>query len=148
MSGAFLHWFDYLVSNSSKAQQEESVMVKVASSSKSIFGFASIEHFFASALGDLQKASLFLDRVGAEAASNAGTVETITSLVPGIGSQAVLLERAAFSALGLVVAAVHSTSTAASASGLNVSLDEATVIAFQDLIAGCRNDMEKLGYKL
>jgi hypothetical protein len=123
-------------------------MVKLASSSKSIFGFASIEHFFASALGDLQKASLYVDKVGAEAESEAGTVETITSLIPGIGSQAVLLERAAFSALGLVVAAVHSTNAAATANGLNVPLDESTVIAFQELITGCKNDMEKLGYKL
>ena len=122
-------------------------MVQVASSSKSKFGFSSIEHFFASALGDLQKASLFAERIGAAVASNAGTVETITGLIPGAGSQAVVLERAAFSALGLVVAAIHSTSTAATASGLSIPLDEATVLAFKELIAGCRSDLETLGYK-
>ncbi len=123
-------------------------MVQVASSKKSIFGFTSIEHFFASALGDLQKASLFAERIGASVASNAGTVEAITSLVPGAGSQAVVLERAAFSALGLIVATIHSTSDAATANGLSIPLDEATVQAFKELIAGCKNDMETLGYKI
>lgn len=123
-------------------------MVQLSYSSKSVFGFSSIGHFFASALRDLQKAALFMDRVGATAVSEAGTVEAVTGLVPGIGNQAVLLERAAFSALGLVVAAVHTTSTAATANGLSIPLDEATVQAFQQLIAGCKNDLETLGYRL
>lgn len=122
-------------------------MVQVASSSKSIFGFSSIEHFFASALGDLQKASRFADKVGSVVCNNSGTVEAITSLIPGVGGQAVVLERAASSALGLIVGAVHATSAAATANGLNVPLDEATVRAFQELIAGCRSDLETLGYK-
>lgn len=122
-------------------------MVQVASS-KSVFGFESVAHFFASAFGDLQKVSRFIEKVGVEAATNAGTVEAITGLIPGVGSQAVLLERAAFSALGLVVGAVHAASGAASASGVNVSLDEATVQAFEQLIAGCKADLETLGYKL
>jgi hypothetical protein len=123
-------------------------MVQVASSSKSAFGFASIGHFFASALSDLQKACLLVEKVGASAATNAGTVEAITGLIPGIGTEAVVLERAAFSALGLVVAAVHATGTAASANGLNVSLDETTVQAFQQLITNCKSDLESLGYKI
>jgi hypothetical protein len=122
-------------------------MVQVGSS-KSIFGFASIEHFFASALSDLQKASLFLDKLGAGVVTNAGTVETITGLIPGVGSQAVVLERAAFSALGLVVAAVHTASGAASVHGLSVPLDQATVEAFEQLIAGCKSDLASLGYKI
>jgi hypothetical protein len=123
-------------------------MVQVGSSSKSVFAFASIGHFFASAFSDLQKACVFVEKVGASVATNAVTVEAITGLIPGVGSQAVVIERAAFSALGMVVAAVHATSAAASASGLNVSLDEATVQAFEQLIASCKSDLESLGYKL
>ncbi len=123
-------------------------MVSLSSSAKSVFAFSSVQHFFASALGDLQKACAFIEKAGTVVDANAGTVEAISGLIPGFGSQAVLLERAAFSALGLVVAAVHSAGGAASANGLNVSLDEATVQAFEQLIAGCRSDLETMGYKL
>ncbi len=123
-------------------------MVQLSSSVKSVFSFSSLSHFFASALGDLQKACAFVEKVGAGVEANAGTIEAISGLLPGFGSQAVLLERAAFSALGLVVAAVHTTSSAASENGLNVLLDQATVKAFEDLIAGCKVDLEKMGYKL
>ena len=123
-------------------------MVSLGSSSKSMFAFSSVQHFFASALGDLQKACAFTEKAGTVIEANAGTVEAISGLIPGLGGQAVLLERAAFSALGLVVAAVHATGGAASANGLSVSLDEATVQAFEQLIAGCKSDLEKLGYKL
>ena len=123
-------------------------MVAVASSNKSVFAFTSVEHFFASALGDLQKACSFAEKVGTAVEANAGTIEAITGLVPGYGSQAVLLERAAFSALGLVIAAVHATSGAAAENGLNVSLDQATVKAFDTLITGCKADLEKMGFKL
>jgi phage-related tail protein len=123
-------------------------MVEVGSSGKSVFAFSSVGHFFAAAFSDLQKACVFVEKVGASVASNAGTVEAITGLVPGVGSQAVLVERAAFSALGMVVAAVHATGAAASASGLNVPLDQATVQAFEQLIADCKSDLDSLGYKL
>jgi len=122
-------------------------MVQVASTSKSVFGFQSIGHFFASAFSDLRKATLFVDKIGTEAVSHEGTIEAITGLIPGIGGQAVILERAAFSALGLVVAAVNAAGSAASANGLNVALDQATVQAFEQLIASSKSDLESLGYK-
>jgi 3-oxoacyl-(acyl-carrier-protein) synthase len=75
-------------------------------------------------------------------------VESISGLIPGVGAQAVVIERAAFSALGMVVAAVHATGGAAAANGLNVSLDQGTVAAFEQLIASCKSDLESLGYKL
>jgi hypothetical protein len=128
--------------------KESGSMVQVGSSGKSGFGFSSVQHFFASAFSDLQKACAFVGKVGASVANNAGTVEAITSLVPGVGTQAVLVERAAFSALGLIVAAVHATNGAAAAEGLNLSLDQSTVAAFEQLIAGCKSDLESLGYKL
>jgi len=123
-------------------------MVQVGSAVKSVFGFSSVQHFFASAFTDLQKACAFVEKAGVEVANNAATIEAITGLVPGIGSQAVVVERAAFSALGLVVAAVHAAGGAAAANGLNVSLDQATVQAFEQLIAGCKADLASLGYKL
>lgn len=123
-------------------------MVEPGTSHTSVFGYSSVSHFFASALGDLQKACAFAEKAGAVIAANAGTVEAITGLLPGVGSQAVLLERAAFSALGLVVAAVHATGGAASENGLNLSLDQATVQAFRQLIAGCEADLGQMGYKV
>jgi hypothetical protein len=123
-------------------------MVQLASSSKSVFAFASIGHFFASAFSDLQKACVFVEKVGTSVVAHAGTVESISGLIPGVGAQAVVIERAAFSALGMVVAAVHATGGAAAANGLNVSLDQGTVAAFEQLIASCKSDLESLGYKL
>jgi hypothetical protein len=123
-------------------------MVQLASSSKSVFAFASIGHFFASAFSDLQKACVFVEKVGTSVVADAGTVESISGLIPGVGAQAVVIERAAFSALGMVVAAVHATGGAAAANGLNVSLDQGTVAAFEQLIASCKSDLESLGYKL
>ena len=119
-----------------------------ANQTKSVFGFDSVGHFFASVLRDLQKASLFAEKVGVAAQTHEGTIEAITGLIPGAGSQAVVLERAAFSALGLVIAAVEATGTAASENGLSVTLDQAAVNAFRQLLAGCKGDLESLGYKI
>jgi hypothetical protein len=68
-------------------------MVQVASAGKSVFGFSSVQHFFASAFSDLQKACVFVEKVGASVANNAGTVEAISGLIPGVGTQAVLVEQ-------------------------------------------------------
>ncbi len=112
-----------------------------------VFGFAGMDHFFASAFHDLQKALQFAERVGTKAESEAGTVEAITALLPN-GSTAVVLERAAFAALGLVLSAANAASAAAGQDGVNLKLDAAMVVAFRALIAGSKSELEALGYKL
>jgi hypothetical protein len=111
------------------------------------FGFACMEHFFASAFHDLQKALQFAERVGAKVQSEEGTVEAITALLPN-GNSAVVLERAAFAALGLVLNAANAASAAVSQDGVNLKLDAALVAAFRELIAGSKGELEALGYKL
>jgi hypothetical protein len=111
------------------------------------FGFACMDHFFASAFHDLQKALQFVERVGAKVQSEEGTVEAITALLPN-GNTAVVLERAAFAALGLVLNAANAASAAAAQDGVNVKLDAEMVAAFRGLIAGAKGELEALGYKL
>ncbi len=111
------------------------------------FGFGSVEHFMASAFHDLQKALLFAEQSGAKAMKAEGTVEGITALLPN-GSTAVVLERAAFSALGMVLAAANAASAAAVQNGLDLKLDAAAAAAFRSLIESCRSELAVLGYKL
>lgn len=111
------------------------------------FGFSSLGHFFAAAFSDLKKAEQFVISQLPKVLAQEGTVEAITSLVPG-GQAAVLVERAAFQALGLVLATVHAASDAQAANGVDVKLDAALVQAFKDLINGAKGDLASLGYKL
>ena len=47
-------------------------MVSLNSSAKSVFAFSSVQHFFASALGDLQKACAFIEKAGTVAGGKCG----------------------------------------------------------------------------
>jgi hypothetical protein len=113
----------------------------------SVFGFVSAGHFWAAAMHDLKNALVFVEEGGAEIAKSEKTVEGITSLLPN-GSQAVVLERAAFSALGMVLGAVQAAGSAADQSGLNLQLDTAAAAAFRSLVDGFKGDLAKLGYKV
>jgi hypothetical protein len=113
----------------------------------SVFGFASAGHFWASAMHDLKNALTFVEQGAVSIGKSEGTVEGITALLPN-GSQAVVLERAAFSALGLVASAVHAAGAAVDGQGVNLSLDGAAAAAFRALIDGAKGDLEKLGYKI
>ncbi len=93
------------------------------------FGFGSVEHFMAAAFHDLQKALLFAEQNGAKVMKAEGTVEGFTALLPN-GSTAVVLERAAFAALGLVLSAANAASAAAEQNGLDLKLDGVAVARF------------------
>jgi hypothetical protein len=111
----------------------------------STFGFASVGHFMAAAFHDLQKALVFADQAGAKVQSVEGKIESLTSLLPN-GAKAVEIERAAFSALGVVLGAVTATSAAVSADGLNLKLDAAMVTALRTLVTDVKGELATLGY--
>lgn len=111
------------------------------------FGFATMSHFFAAAFHDLQKALVFADQVGQKVQGAEGKIETLTALLPN-GAKAVEVERAAFSALGVLLSAVEATNAAVSADGLNIKLDASMVSALHALVSDAKGDLATLGYKL
>ncbi len=113
----------------------------------SAFQFASVGHFFAAAFHDLGKALLFSEQMGVKVEHAQGTVEALSALLPG-GAKAVEVERAAFSALGVLLSAVTATNAAVSADGLNVKLDAEMVVALRTLLEDVRGGLKVLGYQV
>lgn len=111
------------------------------------FGFASMGHFFAAAFHDLQKALAFAGQVGTKVEGAEGKIEALTALLPN-GAKAVEVERAAFSALGVLLSAVAATNAAVSADGLNIKLDAAMVTALRGLVVDVRGELAALGYHI
>jgi hypothetical protein len=85
---------------------------------------SNIEHVLATAASDVVKAAKFVEvsvlPVLKKAQADQFTIESITSLV---SPQAANIERAGFAVLGVIIKALDSADAAASANGLNVSLD-------------------------
>lgn len=116
------------------------------------FGFASLGHFFASAFGDLKKATAFVEntaipdiqKVDQEAEQVTGVV---AAFVPQ-ASTALVVERALDSAAGELLAAVHTADPAEGANFVNVQLDMATYTSFKQFIADQKTALSKLGYNL
>ncbi|HTF70898.1 MAG TPA: hypothetical protein VK638_50335 [Edaphobacter sp.] len=98
-------------------------------------GFASIGHFFASAFHDIIVGAKAVEKAGASLATNQQLVEDLTSLIPGIGSQAAALERIAFGVFGQVAGVAATVETAAAANGINVQFDAEMVADIKALIA-------------
>ena len=111
----------------------------------STFGFASVGHFMAAAFHDLQKAMVFAEQAGTKIGGVEGKIESLTSLLPN-GAKAVEIERAAFSALGVVLSAVTATNAAVSADGLNLKLDASMVTALRTLVTDVKGELATLGY--
>ena len=113
----------------------------------STFGFASVGHYFAAAFHDVQKALAFAGQVGAVVQGAEGKVEGLTALLPN-GAKAVEVERAAFSALGVLLGAVTATNAAVGADGLNIKLDAAMVTALRALVGEVHTELAALGYHI
>ena len=111
----------------------------------STFGFASMDHFFAAAFHDLQKALAFVSQMGTKVEGVEGKIEALTALLPN-GAKAVEVERAAFSALGVLLSAVAATNAAVGADGLSINLDAAMVTALRALVADVQGELAVLGY--
>jgi hypothetical protein len=86
--------------------------------------FTNIEHVLATAASDVVKTAKFVEvsvlPVLKKAQADQATIESITSLV---SPQAANIERVGFAVLGVVISALDAADAAASANGLNVSLD-------------------------
>lgn len=97
--------------------------------------FASVGHAFAAVFHEIAVTAKAVEKILVAIAPTSTEVEAITALIPGIGAEGVVLERAAYAVLGQVVAAVHSAGAAATANGLNVQLDQDFINDLNALIA-------------
>jgi hypothetical protein len=97
---------------------------------KRMFKFATIGHAMAHFAQEIVTVSKKLAPIVAKLQGSEATVEALTSV---IDPQAVPIERAAYAALGKLLAAVDGAKAAAAAGGLNIQLDEAEYNAFYEL---------------
>jgi len=99
------------------------------------FNFKSLGHFFASVFHDIHVAATAINtKILPVIEKEAPVIEGVTGLIPGVGTAAQIIERAAFASLGQVAAAVHGADAAALANGVNVQLDAEFVADIQALI--------------
>lgn len=125
---------------------------------KGAFDFKNDAHAIASALTSLHGALQFIEaKAGViNNAKTEATVETITAFIPGVGAQAVVIERAGFAALGIVLslikvldAADEATLAALKAKLADVGLDEATISSFKAFADEFKGDLNTIsGIKL
>lgn len=112
------------------------------------FGFANVQHFVASAFSDLHKALTFVEKEVPVLQKAEPIVEGVTAVALGAASPVVTIERAAFSALGVIVAAATAADAATAAKGISIPLDAAAVAAYKALVAEFKTELTSLGYNL
>jgi hypothetical protein len=95
----------------------------------------SFEHVLATTFHDIAIGEKKAVAVISKLENSADTIEAITALVPGFGTQAAGMERVGFALLGNAAAALTAIGDAATAQGVNVSLDAEMVAAVKALIA-------------
>jgi hypothetical protein len=104
--------------------------------------FTNVEHALAAAAQDVVKTAKFVETsvlpVLKQAQANQSTIESITSLV---SPQAANIERAGFAVLGVIINAIDAAGSAASANGLNVSLDAQLVADVKAIAAAVKGAM-------
>jgi hypothetical protein len=94
------------------------------------FKFDSIEHALAAVAHDTVIAAHATVNTIAKIQKVAPEIENITGL---IDPPAVIIERAAFAALGMLTKAANDTATVSSDKGLNVSMDQQTLTEYKNL---------------
>jgi hypothetical protein len=99
-------------------------------------GIKSIGHAFAVVAQDIVKFAHKLEAAAVKVQAAAPVVEALTSM---IDPRAAAIERAAFYLFGKVTDAVHTAGDAASANGLNLSLDATEVAEIKELIGYLKN---------
>lgn len=100
------------------------------------FNFANFEHKLAAIAADVVKGAKAVEHFIAAAASKGALAEPIVeSLTALIDPAAVPLERAAFTALGLLAKAANDADAAAAGKGLVLTLDETVIADFKALYA-------------
>lgn len=114
----------------------------------SIFSFQNLGHAFASALHDIHVGLAWAAQETAKIQAAApsvlsATTPAIQALFPQYAPTITEIERAAFSLLGTVTAVIHTSD--ATANGVTVSLDAATVTAIKDLITQYKPQLAAVG---
>lgn len=94
------------------------------------FGFQSIEHALAGVGRDLVVGAREAAAVASRASVAAPTIEELTGLLE---PRAVVIERAAFAALGMIAKASNDTGSSVSNKGLNVAMDAQTINDFKQV---------------
>lgn len=107
-------------------------------------------HFFSAVLKDIHIGAQAVEKAIPAIQKQEPLIEGLTAvLLPlGVGTTAVTIERAAFSALGAIAAAVHSLDDAAVANGVNIALDAATVKDFKALFTALKPQLAASGVKV
>lgn len=100
------------------------------------FSFTSIGHAIAAGFQDVvkgeQAVSKFIAKI--DTPDNQALVEGLTAIVPGVGSQAVLVERGVFAVAGEVASVLKDFDTASVEKLVNAGLDRTVITDFQNLI--------------
>jgi hypothetical protein len=115
------------------------------------FAFSSLSHYFATAFSDLHKAEKFILAEAPKVSVLEPVVEGVSAAL--LGPQSVVIERAAFSALGYVLSLTNQlingqadVQTAATSKLTNLGLDLTAINDFKALITNAKGDLAKLGY--
>lgn len=94
------------------------------------FGFHNIEHAFASVAKDIVKTANIFSVIATRVEQEAPEIESITG---AIYPPAALMERAAFALLGTAVHASTTIGDASKAHGINIALDEQSILELQQI---------------
>ena len=106
------------------------------------FGFSNLGHFFATVAGDIVKGARAVGSVLGKVQGAEPVIEGITSV---IYPEAVAIERGAFALLGMAAHAVTEAGDAASANGLNLTLDAQMVADIKALLPAFENYAQSIG---
>jgi hypothetical protein len=106
------------------------------------FGFSSIPHFFATVFKDLHIGLKYTaEHVIPAIEKEEPLVEGITQF---IDPPAVVIERAAFSALGHIITPISTLDSAAQANGLNIALDQQAIADFYAFYLQFKDQLQAL----
>lgn len=94
------------------------------------FGFGSLEHGLAAVGHDIVVGARAVAAATGKVSDAAPAIEAVTGM---LDPPAVIVERAAFSALAYVAKAANDTSAVTQDKGLNVQLDEQTIADFKEV---------------
>ncbi len=110
------------------------------------FSFSSIEHKLASGFTYIVKGLKYVET------SIIPTIEAESPVIEGltglVSPKAETIERAAFAALGQLLAPVQASEASAAQDGLSVTLDGATVASYKAFLAEFKGDLAQVGISL
>lgn len=101
------------------------------------FSFSSIGHALASGLHDVYTGAKAVEQFVAKIATpkNEAEVEALTSLIPGIGTQAAAVERGVFAVAGQLAAILTNVTNGGEQKLLDAGFDASVIADFKALIA-------------